>query len=81
MHAERFIEFVRRYNRVKYQVAYKHIHHHFPDLRDFIGMLEGAIRTGQIRLEYAGNSTQAEAAWLVYTGENSGIITGDTPPT
>lgn len=78
MSAERFVDLVRKRGRIPYQEAYLHVHQNFPDLRDFVGMLEGCIRSGQVRLEYTGNSTQPKDAVLVYAGNipmnNAGII-------
>lgn len=50
LQAERFIEFIRRKKRVAYEEAYRMIHVYFPDQRDFEGILNGAIRSGQLRL-------------------------------
>jgi len=50
MQAERFIDFIQRKGTLPYADAYKMIHTHFPDFRDFEGILEGAIRSGQVRL-------------------------------
>jgi hypothetical protein len=46
--AERFIEFVRKKGTITYEDAYAMIHSHFPDFRDFEGILSGAVRSGQI---------------------------------
>jgi hypothetical protein len=46
--AERFIKFVQARGRVPYEVAYRHVHSAFPKLRDFEGILSGAIRSGAI---------------------------------
>lgn len=51
MQAERFIEFIRRKGKIPYEEAYRMIHVYFPDFRDFEGILEGAIRSGQVHLE------------------------------
>lgn len=54
--AERFIRFINsRPEPVPYPVAYQYIHAHFPDIKDFEGMVAGAIRSGQIRLEIVGD--------------------------
>jgi hypothetical protein len=68
LQAERFISFIKRYGKLPYIKAYQHIHSYFPDFRDFEGVLAGAIKSGQVRMAYEGNSTQPEAAVLIYTG-------------
>ena len=68
LHAERFIEMIRRAKRIPYTKAYQLVHSYFPDLRDFKGMLEGAINSGQVKLVFEGNSTLAQDAVLIYTG-------------
>jgi hypothetical protein len=50
MQAERFIDFVRRKGQIPYHDAYKMIHIYFPDFRDFEGILQGAINSGQIQI-------------------------------
>lgn len=60
MQAERFIEFVRKKAAIPYEEAYKMIHVYFPDFRDFEGILAGAIRSGQLRLDLRG-----DGMWLV----------------
>ena len=67
MQVERFITFIRRYGRVSFTVAYKYIHSYFTDYRDFDAALAGAVKSGQIKLEYQGGTTP-ECTFLVYTG-------------
>ena len=50
MQAERFIEYVRRKGVVGYEEAYRMIHVYFPDFHDFEGIMQGAIRSGQIEM-------------------------------
>jgi hypothetical protein len=50
MQAERFIDFVKQKGLVTYHEAYKMIHIHFPNFRDFEGILTGAVNSGQICL-------------------------------
>lgn len=50
LQAERFIDVVTRKGRVYYDEAYRTIHSHFPDFRDFEGVLNGALRSGQLIL-------------------------------
>ena len=48
LQAERFIQMVEKRQAVTYEEAYKFIHTHFPDHRDFEGILAGGIRSGQL---------------------------------
>lgn len=50
VHAERFINAVAQAGDlgVSYEDAYKLVHKHFPDARDFEGILKGAITSGQL---------------------------------
>lgn len=48
MQAQRFIHFIRANGRVKKADAYKYIHAHFPDVREFAAVLSGCIESGQI---------------------------------
>lgn len=54
--AERFIQYIQRRGVVPYQDAYRYIHSYFPDLKDFEGVVSGAIRAGYIELMQHGNS-------------------------
>lgn len=49
--AERFVKFVRQKKLVSYSEAYSFIHQHFPNLRDFEGILNGAIKAGFISMQ------------------------------
>jgi len=49
--AEKFIELVKRRGKIPYEEAYRLIHAHFPDFRDYEGILTGAIRSGQLALD------------------------------
>lgn len=51
MQAERFISFVAKKGKVKYEDAYKLVHSYFPDFRDFEGVVNGAIRSGCVQLQ------------------------------
>lgn len=46
--AEKFIQAVHRRGKMYYEDAYKMVHAHFPDARDFEGILTGALRSGQL---------------------------------
>ena len=60
LHAEKFVQFVIRKGGVPYDEAYRMVYSHFPDFRDFEGVVSGAIRSGQVVLEQRG-----AAFWLV----------------
>lgn len=49
--AERFIQFVIDHGPVPYMEAYHHVHSHFPDAKDFEGVVVGAVRAGFIRMD------------------------------
>lgn len=48
--AERFITYIKKRGRIPYDEAYRYIHGHFPDLKDFEGIVAGAVRAGYITL-------------------------------
>jgi len=50
LQAERFIDYVQRKGVVSYSEAYRMIHVYFPDFRDFEGILDGAVRSGQVQM-------------------------------
>ncbi len=74
LQAERFISFVKRHGEIPYEKAYQHIHSYFPDFRDFEGMLDGAIRSGMVKLAFVGtprmgaDGKMQQDAVLKYTG-------------
>lgn len=49
--AEKFIALVKQKGSVSYEEAYRLVHTHFPDFRDFEGVLSGAVRSGQLLLK------------------------------
>lgn len=53
--AERFINFVQKRGKVSYAEAYRFIHAYFPDVKDFEGIVSGAIRSEQIILSQHGS--------------------------
>ncbi len=46
--AERFIQFVLKSGPISYSAAYAYVHSAFPFVRDFEGIVAGAVRSGQI---------------------------------
>lgn len=63
LHVERLVTFLQRKKRVKYTEAFLSVHAHFPDFRDFEGILNGLIRSGQVKLTQEG-----EHFYLEYSG-------------
>ncbi len=55
LHAEKFVQFVIRKGGVSYDEAYRLVYSHFTDFRDFEGVVSGAVRSGQLRLEQRGD--------------------------
>jgi hypothetical protein len=74
LQAERFIEFVRRKGSIPYDQAYRMIHTHFPNFKDFEGILAGAINSGQLRILTTPDGIRLEAAAKLATP----LITIDT---
>lgn len=70
LQSERFIQYVRRRGLCPYDEAYLHIHAHFPDFREFEGILSGAIRAGLIGLVQSGSTMM-----LKYTGTDGPVNT------
>lgn len=59
LQAEKFISFVHKSGGCSYDSAYSLVHTHFPDFRNFEGILSGAVRAGYINLE-----TRSSGFWL-----------------
>lgn len=74
MQAERFVDFIARKGTVPYHEAYRMIHAHFPDFRDFEGILSGAINSGQIVMK-----STATGMYLEATNKSSTLITPPAP--
>lgn len=76
LQAERFISIVMRKGVVYYDEAYRLIHSHFPDFRDFEGILNGAIRSGQVEVRQDPKSGRfilvvPESVKRLLSGDNS----------
>lgn len=72
LHAEKFVQSVIRKGGVSYDEAYRIVYSHFPDFRDFEGIVSGAVRSGQLILEQRGDKF-----WLKPT---SGATERANPP-
>lgn len=51
---ERLVSFVHMKGKVSYQEAYRHVHSHFPSMRDFEDVVAGCVRAGYIKLLQTG---------------------------
>lgn len=60
MQAERFLEYIRRRGSVPYAEAYNYIRNYFPNFRDFEGVLQGAIQSGQLVISSATDGMRIE---------------------
>lgn len=47
--AERFVSIIQRYGKLPYSEAYRQVHLHFPSIKDFEGIVAGAVRAGLIK--------------------------------
>lgn len=85
LQAERLINFIRIHGKVSYAKALEHVHRYFPDAREFEGILGGIIKMGAARLAFEGpvkmvNGTPTQDAYLVYTGDSTGAVSGGSTP-
>jgi Protein of unknown function (DUF3987) len=71
VHTDRFLNYLQTKGAVPYVEAYRFIHAYFPSGREFADMLEGCIRSGQVRMEQrAGNEM-----WLISAGHHAASST------
>lgn len=61
LQSERFIAFVEKKGAIPYEEAYRTIHAYFPDFRDFEGILNGAVRSGQLVLTMTTKGVMIQA--------------------
>lgn len=54
LYTERLVTFVHAKGKVGYQEAYRHVHTHFPSMRDFEDIVAGCVRAGYIKLLQTG---------------------------
>lgn len=73
--ADKFLAYVKFHSPIPYEQAYRHVHQYFPDFKDFEGIVAGAIRSGQIKVEFTGvprhdpiSGKPSMDARLVYVG-------------
>jgi len=76
LQAERLINFVRQRGPLSYETAYAMIHAHFPDFRDYEGILNGALRSGQVKFQTSSKGLEIIA--VDSGGGNAVKITPDT---
>ncbi len=80
LQAERFIDVIRKKGQVPYEEAYKLIHMHFPDFRDYEGVLTGAIRSGQLVMENTAKGIYLRAIGAPLSDHNANPIPQPAPP-
>lgn len=56
LYIERLVQFVHDKGVVAYDEAYRHVHSHFPSMRDFEDLVVGCMRAGYIKLQTKGNT-------------------------
>lgn len=54
-HAERLLQYIRASGRVEWSEAFRHVHKHFPGIRDFENILAGLIRARLVIIEQNGS--------------------------
>jgi hypothetical protein len=64
LQAEHFIQIIERAGGLPYEEAYRRIHAQFPDCRDYEGILQGAVRSGQVTLQF--NPADNNTMWVKY---------------
>lgn len=67
LHAERLLDVIRRYSPIQYESAFRAVYAQFPNFKDFASVLEGLIRSGQVRLDMS-ESAEPTKAKLYYLG-------------
>lgn len=75
IHADRFVEFVKRKGAIRYEEAYRQVHMYFPDPKAYESILAGVIRAGLIYLEH-----RADGPWLVSGGRPRLQAVPPSPP-
>lgn len=79
--AERFIKFIQQQGEaIPYTLAYQFAHKHFPDLRDFEGIMQGAISSGQLKIDPRPDGTWVKAV-RTQSMENGRTSSVTSPPT
>ena len=76
LQAEKLIDMLRRKGDTSYADAYKLVYHTFPDAKDFEGILQGAINSGQLYIKSTPQGVMICATQIVVPAKT--IITPDT---
>lgn len=61
LYIERLVHFVHEKGAVPYDEAYRHVHSHFPSMRDFEDLVIGCVRAGYIKLQTKGTTSYMTA--------------------
>lgn len=62
LQANRFVTYVRNQGKITQAAAYRYIHSHFPDAREFSAILQGAVNSGQIKVINEGGEIYLTAS-------------------
>ena len=54
LHVDRVIDFIKRRGQVEYSAAYRYVHSHFPDIREFESVIRGAVQAGYLQMTQVG---------------------------
>lgn len=76
LQAEKFISAITRRGQVLYSDAYRLVHSHFPNASDFEGILNGAIRSGQLEVY---QSPKDQQMYLRAVKESTRPLSSDNP--
>lgn len=74
LYAERLVSFVHSKGKVGYAEAYRHVHSHFPSMRDFEDVVAGCIRAGYLRLQQNGGEIFMYAGQPLETAQNGTVL-------
>lgn len=55
MNTERLLKYIQASGSVEWEEAFRHVHRHFPGLKDYENILAGLIRAGLVQISQSGN--------------------------
>lgn len=54
VNSDKLLEYIAALGKIEWEAAFRHVHRHFPGLRDFENILAGLIRSGQVLMTQEG---------------------------